>query len=124
MLVGRMIRLRFFCGDSTLIDNPPAKRQSLNQDARCGSLATARPGQFGSVLTPSTAVTRGLDPRVHLLRIKFVRRRWIAGSSPAMTGEIVAPRCCTHSIGTCSSGIARTVAPQMNSGEGKDCLER
>src|SRR6202040_4143263 len=46
----------------------------------------ARPGQFGSVLTPSTAVTRGLDPRVHLLRIKFVRKRWIAGGSPATPG--------------------------------------
>src|SRR5262245_9977250 len=30
-------------------------------------------------------VTRGLDPRVHLLRKNFLRRRWMAGSSPAMT---------------------------------------
>jgi hypothetical protein len=28
---------------------------------------------------------RGLDPRIHLLRKKFFQRRWIAGSSPAMT---------------------------------------
>src|SRR6516162_6254862 len=32
-----------------------------------------------------TRVTRGLDPRVHHLRRNFSRRRWIAGSSPAMT---------------------------------------
>src|SRR6266508_2021231 len=31
------------------------------------------------------AVTRGLDPRVHLLRKNFIRSGWIAGSSPAMT---------------------------------------
>src|SRR5262249_61028770 len=35
-------------------------------------------------------VTRGLDPRVHPLRKKFLQRRWIAGSSPAMTTVIVA----------------------------------
>jgi hypothetical protein len=35
----------------------------------------------------SHPVTRGLDPRVHLLRKSFLRRGWIAGSSPAMTAE-------------------------------------
>src|SRR5712691_10331582 len=34
-----------------------------------------------------TFVTPGLDPGVHLFRIESLRRRWIAGSSPAMTGE-------------------------------------
>src|SRR5262245_4386386 len=33
------------------------------------------------------SVTRGLDPRVHLLRKTFSEVGWIAGSSPAMTGE-------------------------------------
>jgi hypothetical protein len=28
---------------------------------------------------------RGLDPRIHLLRKKFFKNGWIAGSSPAMT---------------------------------------
>src|SRR5262249_56436116 len=37
----------------------------------------------------SPVVTRGLDPRVHLLRKKFLRRGWIAGSSPAMTVFVV-----------------------------------
>jgi hypothetical protein len=37
---------------------------------------------------PARSVARGLDPRVHLLRIKvFLRKGWIAGSSPAMTAE-------------------------------------
>jgi hypothetical protein len=31
---------------------------------------------------------RGLDPRIHLLRKNFFKR-WIAGSSPAMTLGIV-----------------------------------
>jgi hypothetical protein len=35
-----------------------------------------------------TVVTTGLDPVVHPVRIKFLRRRWIAGSSPAMTAEV------------------------------------
>src|SRR5262249_39116146 len=30
-------------------------------------------------------VMRGLDPRIHLPRKKFLQRGWIAGSSPAMT---------------------------------------
>jgi hypothetical protein len=30
-------------------------------------------------------VMRGLDPRIHPLRKKRFFRRWIAGSSPAMT---------------------------------------
>ncbi|MCK1640740.1 hypothetical protein IVA95_24925 [Bradyrhizobium sp. 157] len=30
-------------------------------------------------------IMRGLDPRIHLLRKKCFFRRWIAGSSPAMT---------------------------------------
>jgi hypothetical protein len=34
--------------------------------------------------TPDT-VTRGLDPRVNLLRKNFSQSGWIAGSSPAMT---------------------------------------
>src|SRR5258708_7648448 len=38
---------------------------------------------------PPTGVTPGLDPGldpgVHSLREKLLRRRWIAGSSPAMT---------------------------------------
>jgi hypothetical protein len=33
-----------------------------------------------SALTESSIVMRGLDPRIHLLE-----KRWIAGSSPAMT---------------------------------------
>src|SRR5215831_17932920 len=36
----------------------------------------------------SPSVTRGLDPRVHHLRKNFLRRRWIAGSSPAMTRAV------------------------------------
>jgi hypothetical protein len=35
------------------------------------------------------SVTRGLDPRVHLLRKTFSEVGWIAGSSPAMTGGSV-----------------------------------
>jgi hypothetical protein len=35
------------------------------------------------------AVMRGLDPRIHLLRKKILFRRWIAGSSPAMTIYVV-----------------------------------
>ncbi len=34
----------------------------------------------------------GLDPEPHLLRKKFIRRRWIAGSSPAITHYIVIAR--------------------------------
>ncbi|WP_156434161.1 hypothetical protein [Bradyrhizobium retamae] len=30
-------------------------------------------------------VMRGIDPRIHPLRKKCFFRRWIAGSSPAMT---------------------------------------
>ena len=38
---------------------------------------------------PFSGVTRGLDPRVHPLRKSVLQRRWIAGSSPAMTEERV-----------------------------------
>src|SRR5712691_8777895 len=46
---------------------------------------------------PPPIVTPGLDPGVHLLRMKFVRRRWIAGSSPAMTAEY-----CAEPTSTCA----------------------
>ena len=35
--------------------------------------------------TANPVVLRGLDPRIHPLPKKRVFRRWIAGSSPAMT---------------------------------------
>jgi hypothetical protein len=35
--------------------------------------------------TANPVVLRGLEPRIHPLPIKRVFRRWIAGSSPAMT---------------------------------------
>ena len=40
-------------------------------------------------------VMRGLDPRIHLLRKKSLRRRWIAGSSPAMTAVLL-DLCCAR----------------------------
>jgi hypothetical protein len=44
-------------------------------------------GRFGSVLVPSTAVTRGLDPRVHLLRIKLVRKKMDCRVKPGNDGR-------------------------------------
>src|ERR1700737_1731035 len=37
---------------------------------------------------PPPSVPPGLDPGVHPLRDKLLRRRWIAGSSPAMTARV------------------------------------
>jgi hypothetical protein len=55
---------------------------------------------------PAPFVTRGLDPRVHLLRIKvFLRKGWIAGSSPAMTAETEAPPFSIHSTEICFSAV-------------------
>src|SRR5207248_11701225 len=36
----------------------------------------------------SPAVIRGLDPRIHLTFKRVLRRRWIAGSIPAMTNSV------------------------------------
>src|SRR3977135_2187002 len=41
----------------------------------------------------------GLDPRGHLLRKTLLRRRWNAGSSPAMTEERLWQASCVRSIG-------------------------
>jgi hypothetical protein len=38
-------------------------------------------------LLRTSGVTRGLDPRVHLLRENSLRRRWIAGSSLVKPGN-------------------------------------
>jgi hypothetical protein len=46
-----------------------------------------KPGNDEKNRAQSHPVTRGLDPRVHLLRKNFLRTGWIAGSSPAMTAE-------------------------------------
>jgi hypothetical protein len=40
---------------------------------------------FGSAT--HSVVMRGLDPRIHPLRKISSFEKWIAGSSPAMTGE-------------------------------------
>src|SRR5262245_56089556 len=44
-----------------------------------------KPGNDGAAATTTSPVTRGLDPRAHLLRKNSLRGRWMAGSSPAMT---------------------------------------
>src|SRR5205085_8996898 len=51
-------------------------------------VGVAHRGSPPTVVTPG--LDPGLDPGVNPLRIEALRRRWIAGSSPAMTGEIVA----------------------------------
>jgi len=35
----------------------------------------------------AAAVIAGLDPAIHPLRKKFLRRRWTRGSSPRVTGD-------------------------------------
>jgi hypothetical protein len=30
---------------------------------------------------------RGLDPRIHVLRVERLQKTWMAGTSPAMTEE-------------------------------------
>src|SRR5437588_11044920 len=42
-------------------------------------------------------VPPALDPGVHRIKV-FMRRRWIAGSSPAMTTRIVAPKRTKHAL--------------------------
>src|SRR5262249_19030668 len=44
-----------------------------------------------------TCVTRGLDPRVHHSSQEFLRRGWIAGSSPAMTKWVKTAGICSRS---------------------------
>jgi hypothetical protein len=57
---------------------------------------------FSDYVEPVVAhfgVTRGLDPRIYLLRENSLRRRWIAGSSLAMTNGKV------DANGKCSSAV-------------------
>jgi hypothetical protein len=39
------------------------------------AIAKAHPAQFDLVLAPTTAVARGLDPRVHPLRIEHLAKK-------------------------------------------------
>ena len=42
-------------------------------------------------VTDSTDRKRGLDPRIHHLKKKLAKLRWIAGSSGAKTGSALPP---------------------------------
>jgi hypothetical protein len=64
-------------------------RKTFLRRAMDGRVKPGHDGLESTAVTTSRPanwhVTRGLDPRVHLLRKTFLQRRWMAGSSPAMT---------------------------------------
>src|ERR1700710_1103503 len=76
---GLASRARVFENLTRVIDYPQFDDMMFIQRSRACS------GRLESVLAPPTGVTPGLDPGVHPLRKNILRRRWIAGSSPAMT---------------------------------------
>jgi len=50
----------------------------------------------------AAAVIAGLDPAIHPLRKKFLRRRWTRGSSPRVTGDgVVVKPGVTHVASSC-----------------------
>src|SRR5665213_1260052 len=73
--------------------------RAINGKPRAVPAARSRAYVFES----HTLVMPGLDPGIHPLHKKFFRRRWIAGSSPAMTNyiDVIARSFCDEAIHSC-----------------------
>src|SRR3981081_4032508 len=54
-----------------------------------GKGAGGRVASFPTAPDPCLVVIRGLDPRIHQSSQKLFDKRWLAGSSPAMTPFVV-----------------------------------